>query len=147
MLMHALADCVINAGLEGFGYSTIQAQAVGTPVIGLNAAATTNLLETGILVPPYSEVLTPNLLTKADPHPTHIMQALERVYQTPRSDFSKGPKFVQDNFAWPLIFEKWKKLFAEVDVELDRRCMKTKKYPPHPSERALGLAAQPRELN
>lgn len=147
MLMHALADCVINAGLEGFGYSTIQAQAVGTPVIGLNAAATSNLLECGILVPPYSEMLTPNLLTKAEPHPIHVKQALETVYQTPRADFARGVQFVRDNFAWPLIFDKWRKFFAELDAELDRRCMKSKKYPPAPSPRELELAKQEVDVN
>jgi hypothetical protein len=114
----------------------------GTPVIGLNAAATTNLLECGILVPAYSESLTPNMLTKAEPHPIHVMQALESVYQRPRSEFAGGIKFIQDNFAWPLIFDKWRKFFAELDVELDNRCMKSKKYPPHPSERALEMARQ-----
>ena len=142
MIMHALADCVINAGLEGFGYSTIQAQAVGTPVIGLNAGATKDLIETGILVPPYAETLTPNLLTKAEPHPIHISQALEKVYETPRSNFSKGIQFVHDKFSWPVVLDQWRKFFAELDVELDRKCMKSGKYPPRPSEKALALAKE-----
>lgn len=142
MLIHALADVVINCGLEGFGYSTIQSQACGTPVIGLDAGATRNLIESGILVPPYSEVLTPNFLRRVETHPLYIAEALERIYETPRSQFTKGIQFVRNNFSWPLVIEKWKKLLNEVNDEFERKCIKSVRYPPAPSERAQKMAQE-----
>ena len=142
MLIHALADVIVNAGLEGFGHSTIQAQAVGTPVIGLNAAATPELVKSGILVPVYSDLLTPALLHKVEPHPMHIADALIKIRETPRKEFAKGVQFVKERFDWPIVLEKWRKLFREVDAEFERRCIKSVRYPPKPSERALELAKQ-----
>ncbi|KKK87048.1 hypothetical protein LCGC14_2757130, partial [marine sediment metagenome] len=142
MMVHALADVVVNAGLEGFGYSTIQAQAVGTPVIGLSAGATKNLVSAGILVPPYSETLSPDLFRRAEPHTTHIAEALRKISDIPRREFQKGPKFVQDRFSWPIVIEKWKKLFEEVDAELESKCIKSGRYPPKPSPNSLQMSKE-----
>lgn len=139
MLIHALADVVINCGLEGFGLSTVQANAVGTPVIGLKAGPTPELMRSGILVPVYNEVLTQAMLTRAEPHPLQIAEALNRIHNIPRSNFQEGVKFAQ-NFAWPIVIEKWRKLFLEVEQDLERNCVKSRKYPPSPSGRALTLA-------
>ena len=114
----------------------------GTPVIGLNAAATPELVKSGILVPVYSDLLTPALLHKVEPHPMHIADALIKIRETPRKEFAEGVQFVKERFDWPIIFEKWRKLFREVDTEFERRCMKTVRYPPKPSERAAEIAKQ-----
>ena len=140
MMMHALADVVINASQEGFGYATVQAQAVGTPLIGLNEGATSDLTKKAILVPPYFDYMTLNFLHKTDPHPLHIADALEQVTNIPRKEFEENIPFIRENFAWDVVYGKWRKFFTEFDRELENRCIKSKRYPPAPSEREIELS-------
>jgi glycosyltransferase involved in cell wall biosynthesis len=117
----------------------VQAQAVGTPVIGLNAGATKDVLGAGVLVEPFFDYFTPNMMRRADPHPGQVADALQKVYETPRSDFRNGVRFVQDNFSMQAVIPKWKRLLEDVDAELERRCIKQVRYPPTPSPRAAEL--------
>jgi len=118
----AMADCLLMGGLEGFGLPTIEAQAVGTPVIGLNVGATAELIKSGILVPPKGTFCTPNLLVKALPHEKGIADALQVIHDSPRSRWRTGIKFVRENFSWPIIIDKWVKLLEDIENELDERC-------------------------
>lgn len=118
----AMADCLLMGGLEGFGMPTIEAQACGTPVIGLNVGATAELIKSGILVPPKGTFCVPNLLVKALPHEKGIADALQTIHESPRSRWKSGIRFVRENFSWPIIIDKWVKLIEDVETELDGRC-------------------------
>lgn len=96
------ADCVLSIGYEGFGFQTIEAQALNKPVIGFQAAATPELLKAGIMVPPAKDYMQPSLIRRFLPDETGVVTALEEIWRTKddKKRWSHGRPWVLDNLTW-----------------------------------------------
>lgn len=145
--LFACADVVMNAGLEGFGYATIQAQACGTPVIGLNAGPTPELVKYGVLVAAAHTLLAPSLLVETWPDAKEIADALELLYLNRREKFAGNRQeaidWVRETFSWEVVMKQWFKTLDEIDEALYQACLKPSDYPPKPSDRSLEDAKEP----
>jgi glycosyltransferase involved in cell wall biosynthesis len=139
-----------NCGLEGFGYASLQAQACGVPVIGLNAGPTPEIVKYGALVKPAAIIRTPSLQTNAFPSPLDIADALQMIYDNPGGKFTKQRnetiEWVKQTFSWEVIMKKWFEHLDRIEEELDRTCVLRSRYPPKPSNRSLELAQQVKVL-
>lgn len=148
--MFNMADVCVNCGLEGFGYASLQAQAVGVPVIGLNAGPTPEIVKYGVLVKPAAIIRTPSLQTNAFPSPLDIADALQMLYDNPGGKFAKQRdetiEWVKQTFSWEVIMKKWFEHLDRIEEELDRACVLRSRYPPKPSNRSLELAQQVKVL-
>ncbi len=100
--MMNVSDCVLSLGYEGFGFQTVEAQALNKPVIGFDAAATPELLQSGLLVPPIKEYMLPQMLRRLLPDEEGIVQALEEVWRSKGDTqrWSKGRRWVQNTLTW-----------------------------------------------
>jgi len=109
--MFNACDVVLNACHEGFGYATLQAQAVGKPVVYLYEGPSPELVKYGVGVADMFTYTTSNQMCQAFPHPAGIAQALGTVWKWKKEGkklFSqKAVDFVQANFGWNKIAEQW----------------------------------------
>lgn len=98
------SDLVLSLGYEGFGLQTVEAQSLGKMVIGLNAAATPELLQSGFLVEPADEAqLAPALIARRLPTTQKVLEALEHAYEVHRSGQWRGDaarRWVVENATW-----------------------------------------------
>lgn len=97
------SDAVLSLGYEGFGFQTIEAQALNKPVIGFGAAATPELLGpgNGILVAPAKEFMIPNMIRRLLPSEAGVVEALEELWRT-KDDarWKNGRKWILENLTW-----------------------------------------------
>ena len=81
--MYRCADVTICIGNEGFGMSTVESQACGIPVIGVDWAATPEMMHSGYMIKQeYGEAwLTPALTFYFRPFIRAVATALEAAYE------------------------------------------------------------------
>lgn len=133
VLMYNHADVAMVPGMEGFGWSHIQAQACRTPVISLQAGPGPELVKSGVLVPPKDFRMTPDLLTRPVPNQQGIAKALEAVAESD-SDWSDGEKWVREEgpFDWQDdVIPAWIDLLNNFEEETTEKC---EWGPPKPSQ-------------
>ncbi len=122
--MFNCADVIVNAGLEGFGLATIQAQACGKPVIGMNYGPTPELVKDGILVPVKHAILTPPNFKHGLPDPVDIERALEYIYNAAKDRWKNGPEWIRENFNWDhVIRDKWLPFLEQLESDLEKDCI------------------------
>ena len=145
--MFNCADVVLNACMEGFGLSIIQAQACGVPVIYLLEGPGPELVIHGVGVPAISNTTYPNEMTRPMPNPMAITDSLAELWSRQvqkgaplRSE--RSIQFIQDNFGWGKIAEQWYGVIDRVMEDRERYCMDI----PKPSEELLERAGRLKEL-
>ena len=139
--MFNCADVVMDCCFEGFGYSTLQAQAVGVPAIILEEGPGPELTRFGIQVPAHH--LDRNAaVQKPVADPQHIAQALIELYQQRgvRSDLS--PRWVAEHFNWDTIAEQWFRVIEDTMQMRETYSL----YLPQPSARLQQRAQELVEL-
>jgi glycosyltransferase involved in cell wall biosynthesis len=121
------ADVVLNVCHEGFGYATLQSQALGIPTIFLAEGSSPELVKMGIGVPSITAITAANMMSKAWPNVPAIGRALEEVWK--QRVAAGGPvrsqkaiQFVQNNFAWPKIAAQWIDVIDRMMQEKDHYC-------------------------
>ena len=119
------ADVVLNCAQEGFGYSQLQAQAVGVPVICLNEGAGPELTVFGVETYPLGVDTMPQQMSQARANPIGIAQALIEMWQRRRTlgQPLRSPgavRFVQENFSWGHIARQW---FTVIDQAMEDRVL------------------------
>ena len=122
------ADVVINSCLEGFGFSHIQAQACGVPVICLSEGAGPELVVFGYEVPMQGIEVLPNQMATGGPNPIAIAKALEDLWENRKKSGAplrspKAIKFVQDNFSWSKIASQWFEVIDQCMEDRVKWCM------------------------
>mgnify|MGYP001594940118 CR=1 FL=1 len=136
------ADVCLNVCMEGFGYSMLQAQSVGVPVIYLTAGAGPEIVVNGAGVSPLNAETLRNQMASAIPDVQQIAEALEVMWRK-RMDAGKplrsekAIQFVQDNFAWESIAGQWFDTIDRIMVDQERYC-----YQVPPSSDDLELRAR-----
>lgn len=106
---------------EGFGLPIIEAQACGCPVVVNRCTSMTELVGSGLTVPPLQEFYVPIGGWSAIPNIDGFVEALEWIYESER-----GPKRVEArNFAlqydWDQVFDRyWVPLLDRVAERLAR---------------------------
>ncbi len=133
VMIYNCADVVLVPGMEGFGWSHIQAQACRTPVVGLNAGPAQELVKAGVLVPPRDFEMTPDLMQRPLPNQRGIAAALDTVANS-SSDWRKGERWVREEgpFDWERdVIPAWMHLLSDFEERVDERC---EWGPPEPSE-------------
>jgi glycosyltransferase involved in cell wall biosynthesis len=120
--IYNVSDVTLMGGFEGFGLPIIESQACGTPVIALNSGCSAEILKSGILVPPKGTFCAPNLMVKSLPHERAITDALDVIYNSPRSRWSNGVEWVKQRFDWSGVIQKWLRLLMEIEGDMDARC-------------------------
>lgn len=123
----AVADCVMDCCLEGYGYSHVQSQAVGVPCVTLVEGPGMELVKYGVSVPVHHSDFA-ELLIKPVPHPLSIAQALETLYKDGRGHGAAGVRWVQENLSWDHIADQWCDLIDEVMLMREQYSM----YIPEP---------------
>lgn len=105
--LYAAADCALmpSLALEGFGLSTVEALACGTPVMGTLSGATPELLEP----------LDPHLLFPPD-DVTMLTHRLENVLEHPASlpTREKCRAYAEERFSWDQPVEKFQALLKQI---------------------------------
>lgn len=101
------ADVVMNASLEGFGLSHIQAQACNIPVITLSEGPGTELVAWGATVPmaarDYGEIAS-----KPIPSSLFVAEALDLVHREFRGKQSAaGRDLVLSKYTWDIVAQQW----------------------------------------
>lgn len=139
------ADVVLNCAYEGFGLSLIQAQAVGTPAIGLAEGPGPELIVHGALVPVDFVDNTTNgqaALQKPVAGPQAIASALEQVYKTAdyRTPNARAVEHVRRKYSWDVIADQWIALIDQLVEERERLSLTL----PEPSEALNARAEQHR---
>lgn len=101
-LMMGVSDCVLSLGYEGFGFQTVEAQALERPVIGLNAGATPELLRSGILVPAERTLAHTSMIGRARPDGPKVVEALETIWRAKQDGkrWRAGRRWVEENVTW-----------------------------------------------
>jgi len=134
VMMFASADVVVAAALEGYGFATVQAQAVGVPVITLNEGASQELTHGGILIPPKDWSMEISNIKKAVPNEMAIATGLEEIWRRgpDRARWSKGAEWVAANLDWERhVAPQWYQLLDRCFEEKKRQCWSV----PEPSKR------------
>lgn len=137
------ADVVLNCAYEGFGLSLIQAQAVGTPAVGLAEGPGAELIVAGALVPVGSTdnaSFSKSALQKPVPEPHMVAAAMEQVYKTAdyRTPSLRAVEHVRRRYSWDVIAEQWIALIEQLNEERDRLSLTL----PEPSEALKARAEQ-----
>lgn len=102
-----MADVVLSVGYEGFGFQTIEAQCINKCVIGLDAAATPELLHTGIKIPVEKEFMYQNLLRRALPNGLKLVEALEKAWYLKQEGHKwNGRPWILENLTWDICGKK-----------------------------------------
>jgi glycosyltransferase involved in cell wall biosynthesis len=126
----ACADVVLDVCLEGFGYSTLQAQAVGVPVVVLEEGPGPELTRFGMQVPVHH--VDRNLpMQKPVADAAKIAEALIELYQHRGERSELSPRWVAENFNWDTIAEQWFRVIEDVMVMRETYSL----YIPKPSAR------------
>jgi len=136
------ADVAMDALYEGFGYSMVQANAVGTPVIYLDDGPGPELAQYGVGVPVHhlDRDMPP---VKPVAEPVAIANALMAIYEAWRKPGTppareKGIRWVRENLDWDIIAEQWIKTLLDVAAQAERYSY----YQPQPSKRLVKKARQ-----
>ena len=121
----ASADVCLSAALEGFGYATVQAQAVGVPVIALNYGVSQELVHSGTLVPVKDWDMQMGNLKKVVPSEEGIAKALEEIWMRgpDRTRWAKGAQWIQENLSWEKIAQEWYRVIDECAAEKMKGCV------------------------
>ena len=134
--------------MEGFGYSHIQAQACGVPVVALSEGAGPELVQFGIEVPPIGAETSPHQMTQPIPNQVAIAKALEELWRKRQQTGyplrnQRAVDFVQENFSWDKIASQWFEVIDQCMEERERYCMSI----PRPSEEVEKRASEVIELS
>ncbi len=123
-MIYNFADVNLNASAEGFGFSTIEAMACGTPTIGMDFGTSKELLkritpELTVKIKDFK--LTPKFLRKPIPDSEDIAKKLE-VVANKGSDFylSKISSFSKQNFNWDIIIKEFMKILEKTEQEIKK---------------------------
>lgn len=119
-----------NAVAEGFGLPLAEAMACGTPPIGPENSAQTEVIEgNGWLVrsvdlEDYVEfpVYVPTLQQYPIPSQRSLLEKLEEAYNSPdlREEYGKlSREHVVRNYDWSVVIPKWLRLFSQVEEEIE----------------------------
>ncbi len=129
------ADIVMNVCMEGFGYSQIQAQACGVPVMSFSEGTGSELVVTGWEIPPNAIETVANQMATPIPNQIVMAQCLTEAWilrqktgKPMRSE--KAVKFIQENFSWDIIASQWIEVIDQCMVDQVKYCMRI----PTPSE-------------
>lgn len=127
VLMYNACDVVLNACHEGFGYSTLQAQAVGKPVVYLHEGPSPELVKYGVGITDMYLFTGANQMCQAFPQPLAVAQALGIVWgwkkEGKRLFSQKAVDFVRDNFDWKRIAKQWIEVIDRAMEDRERFCM------------------------
>lgn len=144
-LVFNAADVLLQVSMsEGFGIPLIEAQACGCPVITTNFSAMPELVRWGHLVDVQEMVLTPMMAFQALPSARHMVQQMQRLYESwevcggdwPISKRLQTSKAIHDEYDWDIIVrDQWAPLVTRIANEappLDERFTVGGVDVPHP---------------
>jgi glycosyltransferase involved in cell wall biosynthesis len=132
------ADVALDCCFEGFGFSMLQAQAVGVPAIGLLEGPTQEIVSVGVMVPTH-HIDYSMALQKPVPDPVFIADSLANLWENQvRKSMFPVPR-VRENFSWDKIAEQWIEVIDRVMLDREQFTM----YIPEPSKK---LKRQAREI-
>jgi len=144
-LVFNAADVLLQVSMsEGFGIPLIEAQACGCPVITTNFSAMPELVRWGHLVDVQEMVLTPMMAFQALPSARHMVQQMQRLYESwevcggdwPISKRLRTSKAIHDEYDWDAIVrDQWAPLVTRIANEappLDTRFTVGGVEVPHP---------------
>ena len=123
------ADVAMDVCLEGFGMGMLQAQAVGTPVIGMLEGPAPEIVRSGVLVPTH-HVDYGIPLNKPVADPVHIADALLTVYDNKGKRSQAAMEHARANFDWDKIAQEWIECIDEIMDMQERFTL----YIPSPSK-------------
>ena len=108
-MIYNSSDIMLNPSRrEGFGLPIIEAMACGTPVVGTNFSAMTELIEgKGWLAKVAIRDITPIMAITAIPDPHSIADCIEDAYNNPNKILQYGKKASEfaKQYDWDLIIE------------------------------------------
>lgn len=114
------ADVLLNPSMgEGFGVPIIEAQACGVPVITTAFSSMPELTINGIAVAAFQRSWTLLSTWQVTPLIKAITEALEDIHDWSAEErlenAARGRSIIVRDYAWPVIWEHWRKLLAEIE--------------------------------
>lgn len=122
--LYRAADVLLSPSMgEGFGLPIAEAQACGCPVITQDCSSMSELTVNGIAIEPGPRHWTALGHWWHKPLVNHIHGALNAIYgrteKETRMGAAAGAAFIEENYAWPVVMERWwKPMLAQIEADI-----------------------------